>query len=426
MTLLFSVLFRLVIAMIVLIVGDDKDEAKYLAVTQDETKLILDLIRQAKSSEITDERAEKFVYAMRTRFAYESLRPRLAYEKKQVASQSARRLNPVVEASLVDYEAKGGKGHRTDGEHVRPSSLELLHKETVREFIARDGNGWRRTPPPSPIYLDLECSPPIPFDVTFANSPIQNSGQPVNPNAYSSDFPSAYRYSNGQERKGPIQASLAEDKKKFAQQYPLMIPSTAFFFRLHQRTRDEFVAPRRWGHVESVEQVSGFVPHRLDRRPKIEPWDYRSEILNRQHAPWNGKLEEHVAEEFRAVDRSPPPDAIWLLKSLELISLLKSNSPAVYVSAYLPDMDKLSNVETRSLHGFELESLKQLKIDEDLVIAAKTNEIRLLGSIRASESCLKCHAVERGTLLGAFSYQLVRAAHSTTTTSAQHASKTKP
>ena len=116
MTLLFSVLFRLVIAMIVLIVGDDKDEAKYLAVTQDETKLILDLIRQGKSSEITDERAEKFVYAMRTRFPYESLRPRLAYEQKQVASQSVRRLNPVVEASLVDYEAKGGKGHRTDGE----------------------------------------------------------------------------------------------------------------------------------------------------------------------------------------------------------------------------------------------------------------------------------------------------------------------
>ncbi len=410
MTLLLSVLFRLVIAMIVLVIGDEKvDDVKTIAVSQDETMLILDLIRQGKSSEITDERAEKFVDAIRTRFPYESLSPRLAYEQKHVAFRNEQKLSTVVEAGLVDYEAKNYKGHRTHGERVRPSSLELLHKETVREFIARDGNGWNRTPPPSAIYLELECSPPIPFDAAFRNSRGQNPGQTVNPDAYSSEFPQAYWHSNGEERKRPIQASIAEDKKKFAEQYPLMVPSATFFFRMHQRTRDEFVAPRRWGHVESLEQVSGFVPHRLDHRPKIEPWDYRHEILFSQQVSFNGKMEKHVSDEFDAIERTAPPDAIWLLKSLELVSLLKSNSPAVYVSAYLPDMDKLANVETRSLNGFEAHSIKQLEFDEDFVIAAKTNEIRLLGSIRASESCLKCHSVERGALLGAFSYHLVRA-----------------
>lgn len=422
MTLLFS-FFRFVIATFVLMVGDEKgDDVKTLAVTQDEIKVILDSIRQGKSSQITDERAEKFVHAMRTRFAYESLRPRLAYEQKQAALRYVPRLSPIVESGLQNYEAKGGKGHRTDGEHVRPNSLEFLHKETVREFIARDGNGWNRTPPPSAIYLELTCSPPIPFDATFANSQTSNPGDPVNPDAYSSDFPDAYGRSNGEERKGLLQPYIAQDKKKFAEQYPLMIPSSKFFFRMHQRTRDEFVAPRRSGHVESLEQVSGFVPHRLDRRPKIEPWDYRGEILSWQHTPWNRKLDEHVAEEFRAVDRSPPPDAIWLLKSLELVSLLKSNSPAVYVSAYLPDMEKLANVETRSLNRFEVDSLHSLEYDEDLVIAARTNEIQLMGSIRASESCMQCHAVYRGALLGAFSYHLVRAE----TIAARTDSKPKP
>ena len=36
--------------------------------------------------------------------------------------------------------------------------------------------------------------------------------------------------------------------------------------------------------------------------------------------------------------------------------------------------------------------------------------VRMLGAIRSVEQCMKCHGGERGDLLGAFSYSLVRSA----------------
>ncbi|MCY2982171.1 MAG: hypothetical protein NTY15_00865 [Planctomycetota bacterium] len=385
--------------------------------SQEEKKATLDLIRNGKSSEITDDRAEKFVTMMRAQFPYESLRPRLAYETKLTKPQRVRKLSQVVVSDLIDYESKKGKGHRTSGEHVRPNSLELLHKETVRDFVARDGNGFGRTPPPSAIYLELTCNPPIPFDSVSDTSKTNTAGQLVKEDSFSGDFPSPYRSIEGDERRGSLAAHVANDIKRFAIEFPLMIPSRKFFDRLYQSTRDEFVSPRRSGHVMSVDQVSGFVPHRLDRRPQIEPWDYRSSILFRDmhlEKPGmgirgNDKIDKEDLDAFREIDRTAPKDAVWLLRSLELVSLLQHDTPVAYVSSYLPDMEKLANVETRPLHSFEKESLPKLEFDEDLVIAARTNEIRLLGSIRASASCLKCHEVETGTLLGAFSYHLTRA-----------------
>ena len=396
--------------------GDSKP-TQLAAGSQEEKKAVLAMIRDSKSSEITDDRAEKFVTMMRAQFPYESLRPRLPYDRKSTKPQSVRLLSQVVMSGLIDYESKKGKGNRTDGQEVRPKSLELLHKETVRDFIARDGNGFGRTPPPSAIYLELTCNPPIPFDSISAASKNNDAGMIVPEDKFSGDFPSPYRSIEGEERRGSLATAVANDKKKFAIEHPLMIPSRKFFDRLHQSTRDEFVSPSRSGHVLSVDQVSGFAPHRLDRRPKIEPWDYRSSILFRDiqiEKPGRGirgnlEIDKEDLDALREIDRKAPTDAVWLLRSLELVSLLKHESPVAYVSSYLPDMEKLANVETRPLHPFEKASLPRLEFDEDLVIAARTNEIRLMGSIRASASCLKCHEVETGTLLGAFSYHLTRA-----------------
>ncbi len=36
------------------------------------------------------------------------------------------------------------------------------------------------------------------------------------------------------------------------------------------------------------------------------------------------------------------------------------------------------------------------------------NTVQMLGALRAARQCTKCHQVERGELLGAFSYNLVR------------------
>jgi hypothetical protein len=77
-----------------------------------------------------------------------------------------------------------------------------------------------------------------------------------------------------------------------------------------------------------------------------------------------------------------------------------------YLSKNLPRMDELRNAPTRSLDAFESESLKALQTGEDLQVRHGKNEIRMLGSIRAAKQCLQCHEVERGDLLGAFSYKL--------------------
>ena len=74
-------------------------------------------------------------------------------------------------------------------------------------------------------------------------------------------------------------------------------------------------------------------------------------------------------------------------------------------------MDEVANddVPTRPLNTFEADALQRLRTEEDLVISSEGSEYRMLGSLRAANQCLDCHSVDRGTLLGAFSYQLRRA-----------------
>ncbi len=100
------------------------------------------------------------------------------------------------------------------------------------------------------------------------------------------------------------------------------------------------------------------------------------------------------------------------LNRLELVSLLKYPEPRVYVLDQLPRMDQLSakNAPTRSLDEFEAASLSQLRTAEDLVIDESQTPVRMLGSLRASSRCLDCHNVQRGELLGAFSYALTMGA----------------
>jgi hypothetical protein len=45
-------------------------------------------------------------------------------------------------------------------------------------------------------------------------------------------------------------------------------------------------------------------------------------------------------------------------------------------------------------------------LQEDLVVHSEGAEYQMLGSLRAAKQCLDCHNVQRGELLGAFSYRL--------------------
>ena len=99
----------------------------------------------------------------------------------------------------------------------------------------------------------------------------------------------------------------------------------------------------------------------------------------------------------------------WKLKRLELIGLLKFPKPRAYVLDHLPRMDQLTheNANTRPLTKFESAALSKLKSKQDIVVEREGKSIRMVGAIRATKTCLTCHSVERGELLGAFTYDLV-------------------
>ncbi|HEY8504829.1 MAG TPA: hypothetical protein VIL46_09620 [Gemmataceae bacterium] len=95
----------------------------------------------------------------------------------------------------------------------------------------------------------------------------------------------------------------------------------------------------------------------------------------------------------------------WELTSLQLVSLLKFDAPAVYVSPNMPRMDELRDAPVRALDDFERRALAELRWGEDLVAEASPQRFRMLGALRAARQCLDCHSAERGDLLGAFSYE---------------------
>lgn len=95
----------------------------------------------------------------------------------------------------------------------------------------------------------------------------------------------------------------------------------------------------------------------------------------------------------------------WYLSRLELVSLWKHSTPMVYVSEHLPAMVELREVPKRPLSAFEAQAIHQLRDGEEIVTAIDSNELRMVGAIRAIEDCRACHRVGIGGLLGAFSYR---------------------
>jgi hypothetical protein len=145
-------------------------------------------------------------------------------------------------------------------------------------------------------------------------------------------------------------------------------PAAAAALNQHEANVLHFANANKFGFVRDREHVAGFLPHEFIDRPA----------------------------EFRS----------WKVQKLELVSLLKFDEPAVYISNELPKMKDLKDAKTRPLDSFESQALTALRGGDDLQVQSNPDSIRMLGSIRALKQCIKCHSVERGDLLGAFSYQL--------------------
>lgn len=146
----------------------------------------------------------------------------------------------------------------------------------------------------------------------------------------------------------------------------------------HEISRRDFLDPEGFGYIQTPRiEVAGFIEHAFHHNPLAD-----SKRLSK-----------------------------WRLQRIELVSLLKFDGPRVYVLDHLPRMDQLSGetTPTRELNEFEASALEQLRSQEDLVVHSEGENYQMLGSLRAAKQCLDCHNVQRGELLGAFSYRLTLA-----------------
>lgn len=148
--------------------------------------------------------------------------------------------------------------------------------------------------------------------------------------------------------------------------------------QFHWISAGEFLDAGRIGYVQDRDHVAGFQGHAFSTVP-----------------------------EFHS-----PDDRHWQIVELALVSLLKHPEPCVYETEFLPNMQELSSatVPTRPLDDFEADALPDLRSERDLVIDDQTapSSLRMLGALRAGQSCLECHQVPHGALLGAFTYRLNR------------------
>jgi hypothetical protein len=96
----------------------------------------------------------------------------------------------------------------------------------------------------------------------------------------------------------------------------------------------------------------------------------------------------------------------WRIEHVQLVGILTQPEPVVYLTDGLPSMDQVRKGKVRQLDFFEQAALPAVYGGEDLYIVSKDNTIRMLGALRATKVCQKCHDAEIGDLLGAFSYTL--------------------
>ncbi|MFV0444732.1 MAG: hypothetical protein ACK5Q5_14265 [Planctomycetaceae bacterium] len=152
-------------------------------------------------------------------------------------------------------------------------------------------------------------------------------------------------------------------------------PGRETLLKVHWGGAGNFLDRERMGFVPERGIARGFVPHAMSEQP-----------------------------------RKPLSHEPWQVTQLQLVSLWRFGEPRVYESDDLPNLEELSSetIPTRELDAFELAALSLLETEQDLVLedAPGTSRIRMVGALRASETCQQCHTVQQGALLGAFSYEL--------------------
>ncbi|MEQ8791516.1 MAG: hypothetical protein RIC55_34955 [Pirellulaceae bacterium] len=335
--------------------GDPASPAGRAAVVSGALAFPNEQLTATEKKALVDE-MKRSVEALKQVYKVESLADRLKYEARAGRERSEPELTAAARERLDGRDESYSPlvpGERpASWNQYRAESLRMLHEEEVEKFISREGFGRSRVPPPGPHYWQLPSIPDLPLA-------------------------SSLNASDGREPPRPVPAWPAVAATGGA---PL--PTRDVLTKLHHFGESSFFDVNRYGYIKDKEHVAGFFPHAFTRAPSMRAVDGR---------PWYEVRTEQ-----------------WALRRLELVSLLKHPEPKVYVSDALPRMDKLAEATVRAPGAFEEEALARLKQGEDVIAQATTNRIEMVGSLRAAKECLQCHDVQRGELLGAFSYELIR------------------
>ena len=279
-------------------------------------------------------------------YPFESVSSRLAYEERRANGQA------IVPDSASGTDHAGYLAAVEEKlnhyGYARHWALRRIHEGYVNRFINSPGFGVARIIRPKEYMLRPREAEPIPLPTPEYEDPSLE---------------------------GELLAASPAAALKLS---PGGVPAEDVLGEMHLDGLVDFANPEDFGYVKDRDQVAGFQPHRFSQMPVLP-----------------GAKEE---------------SSYWRIQTLELVSLLKHDEPRVYVSESLPRMDELRDAPTRTLDFFEKSRLPDLQRGADLRVHYTPERIRMLGSIRAVNECVRCHRVERGALLGAFSYKLRRTA----------------
>jgi len=351
---------------------------------------------ERRPRELSNQEVQQVAHYYRKQIPFISLRDRLAYEQRLPSDRPAPRLMSEVEADPLEPSEEDRDPFQDFRSPWRAISLSTLHSENVESFVRRENLnlfGAGRMLPPGPESLILPELESIPVEPRLISAAEQQSDTPRvlpldEPN-YGELIPEAWTEG------GPVDRTTATIEAYDAwttRHNPLLLPTIPRLKTMHYRARNEFSDSERNGHVRSVDRVAGFMPHALSEIPQLR--------LSVPRSHW-----EFAGDEVGARYKAKP---LWKMTRLQLVSLLKYDSPGVYESNNLPNMSELVDISTRPLDEFESSALEKLNEGHDLVTRAHTNRVVMVGSLRARKQCLECHDVQPGELLGAFSYELTR------------------
>lgn len=206
------------------------------------------------------------------------------------------------------------------------------------------------------------------------------------------------------------------------QQQRLQADATREMRRVHTATTSWFVQRPGFGSGRlAMPERSQFVKPAVDARSNVlslaaDPWTLPTWTEGELAATDEGRVAEDLkilyadsSRDFtRAAATNRYREKAWEIKSLDLVGLVKHERPVAYITDQIR-MNKLKETPIRELDFFEAMGVDQLKNGKDLYSRNDRGIVRMLGAIRAETECLSCHQVEKGTLLGAFSYTLRQA-----------------